>query len=515
MPPPVLLVICDGWGVASPSEGNAIALARTPVFDRWLRESPWTTLEASGEAVGLPAGMMGNSEVGHLNIGAGRMVPQDLLRIDLTLRDGSFYENPALVSAAEHARRAGSPLHLLGLLSDGGVHSHIQHLFGLLELARLCGARPVVHAFTDGRDTPPRSALRYVRELEEELGKCGGTIASVTGRYYAMDRDNRWDRTERAWAALVRGDGRRAASAREAVQAAYARGENDEFIEPTVVAGSDGPVLFAGGDAAVFFNFRADRARQLTRALTDPAFRDFARGPAPGIRLVTFTEYKREFGLPAAFPPVPLREILADVWSVRGIANVRIAETEKYAHVTYFFNGGVERAYPGEERVLVPSWREGATYDLHPEMSAEAITSEVERALASGHFPVTVVNYANADMVGHTGRLGPTVAAIETLDAAFGRLDEACHRAGAILALTSDHGNAEEMIDPVTRQPHTAHTTNPVPFVLRGGPAGLRLRADGALGDVGPTILALQDVPAPVEMTGRSLLLPEQSDSRD
>ncbi len=518
MPPrPIVLVICDGWGVAAPSNGNAIALARTPVFDRWLKESPWTTLEASGEAVGLPEGLMGNSEVGHLNLGAGRMVPQDLLRIDLTLRDGSFFENPALVAAADRARENGAALHFLGLLSDGGVHSHIRHLFGLLELARRRRVERVfVHAFTDGRDTPPRSALRYVADLERELSENGGAVATVTGRFYAMDRDNRWERTERAWAALRRGEGRLARSAAEAVEIAYANGENDEFIAPTVIAaGTDAPGRIVDGDAAVFFNFRADRARQLTRVLTEFAFPEFDRGPAPAIRLVTFTEYKKEFRLPAAFPPVPLRRILAEVWVEHGIANVRVAETEKYAHVTYFFNGGVENAFPGEERVLVPSWREGPTYDLHPEMSAASITDEVAGALAGGRFPMLVVNYANADMVGHSGRLGPTICAIETLDAAFGELEAAAARAGAVLAMTSDHGNAEQMIDPATGQPHTAHTTNPVPFLLRGGPPGIRLRGGGTLGDVAPTLLSLQGIPAPGEMTGRNLILPVASDSQD
>ena len=515
--PPIVLLICDGWGVAPPSDGNAIALARTPVFDRWRTESPWTTLEASGEAVGLPAGLMGNSEVGHLNLGAGRMVPQDLLRIDLTLRDGSFFDNPALVGAAEFARGTGGALHFLGLLSDGGVHSHIRHLFGLLELARRRRVERVfVHAFTDGRDTPPRSALRYAAELERVLAETGGAIATLTGRYYAMDRDNRWDRTERAWAVLRRGEGRRAPSAAAAIELAYAAGEDDEFIAPTRIAGSPGSSgTIADGDAVVLFNFRADRARQITRALAEPDFHEFERGPAPSLRTVTFIEYKKEFGLPAAFPPVPLRRILADVWAEEGIRNVRIAETEKYAHVTYFFNGGVERAFPGEERILVPSWREGPTYDLHPEMSAAAITAEVVRALEDGRFPMVVVNYANADMVGHTGLVAPAVAAIETLDRAFAEIDAAASRAGAVVAMTSDHGNAEQMIDPVTGAPHTAHTTNPVPFLLRGGPPGLRLRAEGALGDVGPTLLALQGMPEPAEMTGRSLILPDGRGSAD
>jgi 2,3-bisphosphoglycerate-independent phosphoglycerate mutase len=511
---PLLLVICDGWGVAPASPGNAITLAATPVFDRWLAESPWTTLEASGEAVGLPAGLMGNSEVGHLNLGAGRMVPQDLPRIDRALRDGSFFENRALVAAADHARENGSALHLMGLLSDGGVHSHIRHLFGLLELARRRNApRVVVHAFTDGRDTPPRSALRYLEQLERQLAGTGGVIGTVSGRYFAMDRDGRWDRIARAYDALVRGEGRRAHTAAEAVESAYAAGENDEFVAPTIVAAEGAlPATIKGRDAAIFFNFRADRARQLTAALSDAGFDAFARGPRPGIHLTTFTEYRKEFGLPVAFAPIALRGILAEVWAERQIANVRIAETEKYAHVTYFFNGGVETAFPGEERVLVPSWR-GATYDLHPEMSAVEITGEVVRGLERNRAPAYVVNYANADMVGHTGKLAETVSAIETLDGCFGSLEEAAERAGARIAMTSDHGNAEQMLDVVTGQPHTAHTTNPVPFLLRAAVSGT-LRSGGALADVAPTLLELQGVDPPAEMTGRTLLVPRTETKR-
>lgn len=504
---PLVLVICDGWGIAPSSPGNAIALAQTPVYDRWLAGWSWTTLEASGEAVGLPAGLMGNSEVGHLNLGAGRMVPQDLLRIDLSLRDGSFYENPTLAAAAEHARREGTALHLLGLVSDGGVHSHIRHLAGLLELARRRGVpRVYVHAFTDGRDTPPRSALDYLKALEPDLAKAGARIATVTGRYYAMDRDERWDRVSRAWAALVQGEGRTAPSARAAVEAAYAAGEGDEFVAPTVVVPpGEEPARIRDGDAAVFFNFRADRARQLTAALSDPDFGGFPRAVRPRVSLVTFTEYKKEFGLPVAFPPIALRGILAETWAAHGIGNVRIAETEKYAHVTYFFNGGVEEAFPGEERILVPSWR-GATYDLHPQMSAAEITAELVSALAADRAPAYVVNFANADMVGHTGKLAETVSAIETLDACFGALEGALDRASAILAMTADHGNAEQMLDPVTGAPYTAHTTNPVPFILRGVPH-VALRGGGALGDVAPTLLEIEGVAAPAEMTGKSLLV--------
>jgi 2,3-bisphosphoglycerate-independent phosphoglycerate mutase len=503
----VLLVICDGWGEAPPSPGNAIALARTPTFDRWRRDHPWTTLEASGEAVGLPAGLMGNSEVGHLNLGAGRMVPQDLLRIDLALDDGSFFENPSLVEAAERARRGNGTLHLLGLLSDGGVHSHERHLAGLLELAKRRRVPNVrVHVFMDGRDTPPKSALRYVARLEGELADRGGEIATVSGRYYAMDRDSRWDRVALAWEALRFGSGVRAESARAAIEAGYARGESDEFLLPTVIESAGRPVgTIRDGDSVVFFNFRADRARQLTRVFTDPAFEEFDRGGMPSVFFACFTEYRREFGLPVAFPTPRLEHILAQVWAQAGVRNLRLAETEKYAHVTYFFNGGVEAPYPGEERLLVPSWR-GATYDLHPEMSAAEIAGEAVKATSSALFDALVLNFANADMVGHTGRLPETISAIETLDGCFARLDRAARDHGWVLVLTADHGNAEQMTDPATGRPHTAHTTNPVPFVICGG--GDPLRAGGALRDVAPTILGLQGLTVPAEMTGRDLREP-------
>jgi 2,3-bisphosphoglycerate-independent phosphoglycerate mutase len=503
-PEPVFLLICDGWGHAPPSTGNAISLARTPIYDRWLADFPWTLLEASGEAVGLPEGVMGNSEVGHLTLGAGRMVPQDLLRIDLALRDGSFFQNAALKRAAEHAKRRGSTLHLMGLVSDGGVHSHQRHLEGLIELARRTGIERLrVHAFTDGRDTPPRSALEFLAPLEKNLARAGGRIATVSGRYYAMDRDRRWDRVARAYAALVFSSGLQAESAREAVEAAYGRDENDEFIQPTVILENGEPVGPIGdGDAVIFFNFRADRARQITRALTDPDFAEFPRPKPPRTHFVCFSEYKREFALPVAFPPRDLVHILADVWAEHGVGNLRLAETEKYAHVTYFFNGGVEEPRTGEERILVPSWK-GATYDLHPEMSAPQITEEAVRALREARFPAFVVNFANADMVGHTGKLPETVSAIETLDRCFGILEAACREAGARLVMTADHGNAEQMIDPVTGQPHTAHTTNPVPLILCE--RGRELRAAGTLADVAATVLGLQGLPAPREMTGRDL----------
>jgi len=503
----VLLVICDGWGEAPPSQGNAIALARTPTFDRWRSESPWTTLEASGEAVGLPAGLMGNSEVGHLNLGAGRMVPQDLRRIDLALADGSFFDNPALVEAAERVRRTNGALHLLGLVSDGGVHSHERHLVGLIELAkRRRVPRVRVHVFTDGRDTPPKSALGYVARLEKSLAANGGEVATVSGRYYAMDRDARWDRIALAWEALRFGRGLRAESALSAIEAGYARGESDEFLLPTVIESEGSPLrTIQDGDSCVFFNFRADRARQLTRVFTEPDFEEFDRGGGPSVFFVCFTEYKKEFGLPVAFPTPRLERILAAVWAEAGVRNLRLAETEKYAHVTYFFNGGVEAPYPGEERILVPSWR-GATYDLHPAMSAGAIAGEAVKAATSDRFEAIVVNFANADMVGHTGKLAETISAIETLDGCFARLERAAREEDWVLVLTADHGNAEQMIDPATGKPHTAHTTNPVLFLICE--SGAPLRTGGSLRDVAPTLLALQELPVPREMTGRDLREP-------
>jgi 2,3-bisphosphoglycerate-independent phosphoglycerate mutase len=427
------------------------------------------------------------------------MAPQDLLRVDLALSDGSFFENPALVEAAERARRPHATLHHMGLVSDGSVHSHERHLSGLLELARRRAVPRVrVHVFTDGRDTPPKSALLYVGRLEEELAGKGGEIATVSGRYYAMDRDGRWDRVSRAWEAICRGKGPAAASAREAIEAAYLRGETDEFIAPTVI--DSGGVR--DGDSVVFFNFRADRARQLTRAFTEPGFSEFDRGERPSVFFVCFTEYKKEFALPVAFPAPKLDRILAAVWAEAGVRNLRLAETEKYAHVTYFFNGGVEAPFPGEERLLVPSWR-GATYDLHPQMSAGQIAEEASRAMSANRFEAVVLNFANADMVGHTGKIPETITAIETLDTCFARLEASARENGWLLVLTADHGNAEQMIDPTTGGPHTAHTTNPVPFLICRGNAPLR--DGGALCDVAPTLLGLQGLPLPKEMTGRDL----------
>ena len=507
VPRPVVLVVCDGWGVRAERDGNAIALARTPNYDRLRRDFPFTTLSASGEDVGLPAGQMGNSEVGHLNLGAGRMVPQDILRIDLAIRDGSFFRNPALTALCAGVRARGGALHLLGLLSDGGVHSHERHLYALLELARRERLERVfVHPFLDGRDTPPESAGAYLDRLEAEITSIGaGAVATVCGRYYAMDRDKRWDRVESAYDAIVNGEGRRASSAREALRLASENGETDEFVRPTVIESGDAPVAtIRDGDGVVFFNYRADRARELTETLTSRHFAGFDRGAAVFPSFMGMTEYKEEFGLPAAFPPETLTGILAEAWEKAGMTNLRLAETEKYAHVTYFFNGGVEREYRGESRLLVPSAKV-ATYDLHPEMAAPEITDQAHAAVAGGDFDAIVMNYANADMVGHTGKLPETITAIECLDGCLGRLWTAVLAAGGALVMTGDHGNAEQMIDPSTGAPHTAHTTNPVPLIVAADPAPAPLREGGSLRDVAPTILGLMGIPVPAEMTGRDL----------
>ena len=504
---PVVLVICDGWGVRDEVEGNAIALARAPNFRRMLSEYPSTTLLASGEDVGLPAGQMGNSEVGHLNLGAGRMVPQEILRIDLAIRDGSFFRNSALRRASDAASSRQTALHLMGLVSDGGVHSHENHLFALLDLAARQGPSEVfVHAFLDGRDTPPQSAPTYVKRLEDAISRIGaGRIATISGRYFAMDRDHRWDRTGKAYDAIVHGKGHTAASAPDALASAALRGETDEFVSPTVVVEGGEPVgRVRDGDAVIFFNFRADRARQLTEAMTQVGFSGFPRGARPDAAFVCMTEYKKEFSLPVAFPPQRLVNIVAQAWEAAGIRNLRVAETEKYAHVTYFFNGGVEKEYGGESRLLVPSPKV-ATYDLLPEMAAPEITEKTLEAVASGRFDAIVLNYANADMVGHTGRLGPTIEAIECLDRCLGRLLEAVlGRAGALL-MTGDHGNAEQMIDPESGGPQTAHTMNPVPLIIATKDDRKPLAGGGALKDVAPTILGLMGIKIPAEMTGRDL----------
>ncbi len=501
-PPIAALIIFDGWGLRDAGEANAIRMARTPVMDRLNATCAHTAVDASGAAVGLLPGVMGNSEVGHLTIGAGRVIYQDVMRISKAIETGAFFANPALLDAMRRAGRDHT-LHVWGLLSDGSVHSHIGHLLALLEMAvKHDVARIAVHAVLDGRDKPPRSALPFIDQLEATLQKLRrGAVATVTGRYYAMDRDKRWDRTERAYNALVDGEGLHAPSARAAVEQAYAAGKGDEFVEPTII-GQAHPM--ADGDQVICFNFRADRARQLTAALALPDFSGFARRRHPRLGYVCMTEYDRTFKLPLAFGPEDVRNTLAEVLDRAGIRNLRLAETEKYAHVTYFLNGGVEQPFKLEERVLIPSPKV-ATYDLKPEMSADAVAERAEREILSGRFGVIVINFANPDMVGHTGVLPATVAAVQASDAALGRVLHAVERMGGVALITSDHGNAEFMADPATVQPHTAHTTNLVPLILvdfnyRGG-----LAAGGTLADVAPTFLAMLGIPQPPEMTGRDL----------
>ena len=485
--PLVALVVLDGWGCAPPGPGNAVELAATSVFDALWAGFPHTTLAASGRAVGLPEGQMGNSEVGHLTIGAGRVVPQDLVRVNDAIADGSFFENEALVSAFRGAKEQGGNVHLLGLVSYGGVHSHIDHLRALLELAQREGmeARTFVHAFTDGRDVSPHAAASDLAELAGE----GTRITTVVGRYYAMDRDKRSERTERAFTAIVRGEGARPDDAIAAVRASYEAGITDEFIEPLVLPH---PRLNLENDTAVFFNFRPDRARQLSERLLEA-----------GADLTTMTRYREDFDCPVAFPEHVVDQTLAEVLAAQGARQLHLAETEKYAHVTYFFNGGEEREWEGETRILVPSPRDVATYDLKPEMSAAEVEQRFEDAVGDG-YRFAIVNFANPDMVGHTGVIPAVVRAVETVDACLGRLVAKVEELGGVCLVTADHGNAEQMLESDGVSPHTAHTTNPVPLVVTV--AGASLREGGSLSDLVPTCLDLLGIPAPDAMTGTTLL---------
>jgi 2,3-bisphosphoglycerate-independent phosphoglycerate mutase len=512
---PVVLMVLDGWGLPDGSPRDAISAARKPAYDALHRSCPRTLLSASGEDVGLPAGQIGNSEVGHLNLGAGRVVYQELTRINRDIATGAFVRNPVLLELAEKTAAASGRLHVLGLLSDGGVHSHQEQMLTAAAFACSRGLSVFLHAFMDGRDTPPRSGLAFMREAERALEGMGARVATVCGRFYAMDRDTRWERVEKAYRALTAGEGLSAATGAAAVEAAYARGENDEFILPTVVrpasappdsgATAGGPI--GPGDAVLFMNFRGDRAREITRALALADFTGFARGKRLELAAFTcLTEYDRSFPLPVAYPPEHLADILGEVLAGRGIPQLRIAETEKYAHVTFFFNGGVERSFPGEDRVLVPSPREVSTYDQKPQMSAPEVTAQLLARLDSGRYGFVLVNYANPDMVGHTGVFPAAVAAIEALDPCIGAVANKVQKLGGTLIVTADHGNAECMRQP-DGSPHTAHTTNPVPLVLVGtgsmpGPASLR---PGRLADVAPTILKLMGIPHPPEMTGTPL----------
>jgi 2,3-bisphosphoglycerate-independent phosphoglycerate mutase len=505
---PVVLVVLDGWGYREEREGNAIALSDTPVWDRlWTRGSR-TLLDASGLAVGLPEGQMGNSEVGHLNLGAGRVVMQDLVRINQAIRDRSFFANEAFVQACEHVQRTGGTLHLMGLVGSGGVHAVDRHLFALIDLAERRGVKPVaIHALLDGRDTMPRSAYGYMQELLA-YARGRATLASLGGRYFGMDRDKRWDRTEKWYNAAVRGTGPDASDPLDVIHAAYERDVTDEFIEPRVIARDGRPVApMRDGDALICFNFRADRMRQIVRSLTDAAFDGFAVADRPALRVVIMTAYDRTFDLPVAFPPQSMANIVGDVVSNHGMTMLRTAETEKYAHVTYFFNGGVEVPCPGEERLLVPS-QKVATYDLAPEMSAAGITDVLCRAIERREHDFILCNYANGDMVGHTGSMPATISAVQTVDRCLARVLKSVEASGARLLVTADHGNCEMMIDPRTGGPHTAHTTSPVPLVLVDPDGDHPLRSGGALCDVGPTILTLLGLDRPAEMTGVDLREP-------
>lgn len=535
-PRPVVLAIMDGWGLTEPGPGNAVELAETPNVDRWKAEYPFTTLAASGYDVGLPDGQIGNSEVGHLNIGAGFVVDQDLTRLAKAIDDGSFYDNEALQGAVRHAIEHNSKLHLMGLFGRGGVHSHQNHLHALIELAARQGLdRIYLHLFTDGRDVPPRSALGFLDALEEAIARIGaGQIATIGGRYYGMDRDQRWERTGRAYDAMVLGQGRTAASAREAIQTSYDAQISDEFILPTVLLRDGAPIAVVGDDdAAIYFNFRPDRGRQLTRAFVEPdinaAIRvHYERQVAEGqtlpdtiwqrerqiadLHFVTLTQYQEGLPVIIAFPARDVKQPLADAVSSAGLAQFHLAETEKYPHVTFFFNGGREQPFEHEDRSLVPSPKV-ATYDLQPEMSAAGVTAKLLEAINSGRYDFIIVNYANPDMVGHTGDIEAAIAACETVDAGLGQVIPAVLEQGGALLIIADHGNAEVMIDPATGGPHTAHTTNRVPAILIAPPEAMldrrhiSLREGGRLADVAPTLLELMGVAPPADMTGQSLIV--------
>jgi 2,3-bisphosphoglycerate-independent phosphoglycerate mutase len=502
MTKPVALIICDGWGVNPRTDHNAIAMAKTPHFDELAAKWGHTQLFTSGLAVGLPEGQMGNSEVGHMNMGAGRVVYQELTRIDKEIREWNFFRNPVLCAAMDHAKETGGQLHLMGLLSDGGVHSSLEHLFALLNMAKARGvSRTFVHAFLDGRDVPPKSAAEYLARTEQVLQQLGhGKIATISGRYYAMDRDKNWERTEKAYRAMINGVGATAGSAAEAIQKSYAAGVTDEFVEPTVV---DPTGTMRGGDSVIFFNFRPDRARQITRALAMQEFDGFTRVDHPYLNYACMTQYDAKMGLPVAYRPQELVDNLSQILADRGVRQYHTSETEKYAHVTFFFNCGREDPYPGEDRLLVPSPKV-ATYDLKPEMAAPEVAAAAAAAIAAGQTDFLVMNFANADMVGHTGNMAATVKAVEAVDAGVGKVVQAVLKAGGVALVTADHGNAEQMVDYETGEVQTSHTTNPVPFYMAGSKS--KLREGGILADVAPTVLELLGQEQPAAMTAASLL---------
>ena len=508
---PVVLMVLDGYGLNDRTEGNAIAMANTPVMDKLMKECPFQKGYASGLAVGLPDGQMGNSEVGHMNIGAGRIIYQDLTRITKDIEDGTFFKNEELLEAMENCKKNDSDLHLFGLLSDGGVHSHLSHVYGLLEMAKQQGVSKVyVHAFLDGRDTPPASAKGFVETLENKMAEIGvGKVASLSGRYYAMDRDNNWDRVEKAYDSLVTGDGIKAESATQALQESYDNGKTDEFVEPTVICKDGQPLsLVKANDSVIFFNFRPDRAREMTHVFCDNEFTGFNRGDArPDVTYVCFTDY--DTTIPnklVAFNKEEITHTFGEFLAENGLKQARIAETEKYAHVTFFFNGGVEQPNEGEDRILVKSPKV-ATYDLQPEMSAPEVCDKLCAAIRSEKYDVIVINFANPDMVGHTGILEAAIKAVETVDTCVGKAVDAIKEVNGQLFICADHGNAEQLVDYETGAPFTAHTTNPVPFILVNADPSYKLRENGCLADIIPTLIELMGMEQPAEMTGKSLLV--------
>ena len=507
---PVVLMVLDGYGLSDHKEGNAIAMANTPVMDKLMAECPFVKGAASGLAVGLPDGQMGNSEVGHMNIGAGRIIYQDLTRITKAIADGDFFKNKVLLSAIENCKKNDSDLHLWGLLSDGGVHSHIEHLYGLLELCKKENFdRVYVHAFLDGRDTPPASGKDYIEQLLAKMKEIGvGKIASLSGRYYAMDRDNNWDRVKKAYDSLVLGEGVKAASAVKAMEDSYAEGVTDEFVIPTVITDEAGNPLSVvkENDSVIFFNFRPDRAREMTRAFCDDKFTGFDRKFIP-LTFVCFKDYDETIpNKLIAFENGSIKNTFGEYIASKGLKQLRLAETEKYAHVTFFFNGGVEEPNKDEDRVLVKS-PAVATYDLQPEMSAPEVSEKLNAAIRSGKYDVIIINFANPDMVGHTGVIPAAVKAVETVDQCVGTAVEAIKEVDGVLFICADHGNAEQMIDYKTKAPHTAHTTNPVPFILVNYDDSVKLREGGCLADIAPTLLEIMGLPQPAEMTGKSLIV--------
>lgn len=505
---PIALVILDGWGIGDEQDSyNAIVQSETPHMKLLSELYPTTTLTCSGEAVGLPDGQMGNSEVGHLNIGAGRVVYQELTRITKAIREGDFFTNPVLVNVVEQAKAHGGALHLMGLLSDGGVHSHSDHVYALLELAKKHGLTKVyVHAFLDGRDVPPSSALGYVAALEAKMAEIGvGHISTIAGRYYAMDRDKRWERVEKAYNAMVCRQGESASSATIAIEQSYSQGKTDEFVPPTVIGGC-GDCGIKANDGVIFFNFRPDRAREMTHVFADQEFNGFERcnGYFP-LHFATLTQYEETLPVEVAYTPQFLKNTLGEIFEDAGLTQLRIAETEKYAHVTFFFNGGEEKPYQGEERILVPSPKV-ATYDMQPEMSAVEVTDKLIDAIKTGKFDLIVLNYANSDMVGHTGKLDAAIKAVETVDTCVGRVVAAMRERGGITLITADHGNADVMLNHATGEPFTAHTTNDVPFILVSEQHKGCTLEKGILADIAPTILSLAGIPIPAEVTGKSLV---------